>query len=162
MVLYGSSVRLVDARWAKDRRVVVSRHRARPRRSRGWSPRVPAFARARRRGVDNAFFFFISCVFSRRVASTRRGRETSPRDIPIESNFSEVSFGEVSVDVRLGRRLDCLARGRLRGEGERARRFVRVWSAMTTETTVKRVAGGAHAPSLDPAVARAFSPRSCP
>ena len=27
---------------------------------------------------------------------------------------------------------------------------------MTTETTVKRVAGGAHAPSLDPAVARAF------
>ena len=27
---------------------------------------------------------------------------------------------------------------------------------MTTETTVKRVAGGAHAPSLEPAVARAF------
>ncbi len=52
--------------------------------------------------------------------------------------------------------MDCLARGRLGGEGERARRFVRVWSAMTTETTVKRVAGGAHAPSLDPAVARAF------
>lgn len=102
MVLYGSSVRLVDARWAKDRRVVVSRHRARPRRSRGWSPRVPAFARARRRGVENAFFFFISCVFSRRVASTRRGRETSPRDIPIESNslrFRSVRFRSTSVSV---------------------------------------------------------------
>ena len=95
------------------------------------------------------------CFFTSRRVDATRERDV-PERYPNRIEFSEVSFGEVSVDVRLGRSLDCLARGRLGGEGERARRFVRVWSAMTTETTVKRVAGGAHAPSLDPAVARAF------
>ena len=77
------------------------RHRRRARPA-ARSPRVPAFARARPRGVENAFFFFISCGFSFRDASTRRGRETSPRDIPIESNsqrFRSVRFRSTSVSV---------------------------------------------------------------
>ena len=119
MVLYGSSVRLVDARWAKDRRVVVSRHRARPRRSRGWSPRVPAFARAPSRRRKRLLLFHLVWFFiSRRVDATRE--RDVPERYPNRIEFSEVSLGEVSVDVRLGRRLDRLARGR-RGERVNAR-----------------------------------------
>ena len=90
---------------------------------------------------------------SRRVDATRE--RDVPERYPNRIEFSEVSFGEVSVDVRLGRRLDCLARGR-RGRG-RTRASVR--SSLERDDDGddgEEGGGGAHAPSLDPAVARAF------
>ena len=92
----------MDVRWAN--RVVASSSLviARVRAAVAGGPRASPRSRERPRGVENAFFVFISCGFSFRDASTRRGRETSPRDIPIESNsqrFRSVRFRSTSVSV---------------------------------------------------------------